>query len=291
MMWAFTALLLQQARKARRNHFWDYTNFTDSALIRTSNFKSKLDDYFEHWVIIHPDSLYRACVDIIEKARPNKTMFRYLLHYCTNTSFDHKIMGMDEAFVKLGQRYYMKKGEIYWLDEEALKKITDEVIKRQYNLIGKKGLALKLPTLEGNWTSLYETQAPYTLLLFWEPNCGHCKTTVPSVKKEIHDVFAPFGLKVFAVMTQTEKDKKAWEDFVEKYELFDFINTWDPNRQSNYWTLYNALTTPTMYILDKDKKIIAKNLTVEQMVDLLKREYNKQGHNFELSKESPASEP
>ncbi|MDR1756269.1 MAG: DUF5106 domain-containing protein [Culturomica sp.] len=272
-----------------KDHFWDHTNFTDSMLIRTPIFKKKLDDYFANWVIVHPDSLYQSCVQIIEKARPDKTMFRYLLNYCINASFEHKIMGMDEAFVKLGQRYFMKKGEIYWLDEEALKKITDEVIKRQYNLIGQKGLDLQLPTLEGHWTSLYETQAPYTLLLFWEPNCGHCKKTVPSVKKEIYDVFAPLGLKVFAVMTQT--DKKDWEEFVEKYELFDFINTWDPNRQSNYWTIYNVFTTPVIYLLDKDKKIIAKNLTTEQIVDLLKREYNKQGHNFELSKEPPTPEP
>jgi hypothetical protein len=32
-----------------------------------------------------------------------------------------------------------------------------------------------------------------------------------------------------------------------------------------------------MYILDKDKKFIAKSLTVDQMVDLLKHEYKKMG--------------
>lgn len=75
----------------------------------------------------------------------------------------------------------------------------------------------------------------------------------------------------------THTDKKEWEEFVEKNELFDFINCWDPNKQSNYWTIYNVFSTPVMYILDKDKKIIAKNLAVEQMVDLLKNEYKKQG--------------
>ena len=181
---------------------------------------------------------------------------------------------MDEAFVKLGEHYYMS-GQVDWLDKEQLKKITDEVIKRQYNLIGQKALDLKLPTLEGGWVSLLETKAPYTLLLFWEPNCGHCKKQVPLAKKEIYDRFSPYGLKVFAVNTHT--DKKQWEEFIEKNELFDFINCWDPNRQSNYWTIYNVFSTPVMYILDKDKKIIAKNLAVEQMVDLLKNEYKKQG--------------
>lgn len=257
-----------------KDHFWDHTDFTDSMLIRTPVFKNKLDDYFKNWVIVHPDSLYRACTNIIEKARPCKVMFRYLLNYCIVSTFDNKIMGMDEAFVKLGERYYMN-GQVDWLDKEQLKKITDEVIKRQYNLIGQTALDLKLPSLEGDWVSLHETKAPYILLMFWEPNCGHCKKQIPLVKKEIYDRFSPHGLKVFAVMTHT--DKKAWEEFVEKNEIFDFINCWDPNRQSNYWTIYNVFSTPVIYLLDKNKKIIAKNLAVDQLVDMLKREYKKQG--------------
>ena len=255
-------------------HYWDHTNFRDSTLLRTSLFKGKLDEYFKNWVVVHPDSLYRACVNIIERARPCNVMFRYLLNYCIVSTFDNKIMGMDEAFVKLGEHYYLS-GQVDWLEKEQLKKITDEVLKRQYNLLGHKALDLKLPSLEGNWVSLYETKAPYLLLLFWEPNCGHCKKQVPQAKKEIYERFSPYGLKVFAVQTHT--DKKAWEEFVEKNQLFDFINCWDPNRQSNYWTIYNVFSTPVMYLLDKDKKIIAKNLAIDQMVDLLKKEYKKAG--------------
>ncbi len=255
-------------------HYWDYTNFRDSMLIRTPIFKNKLDDYFNNMVMVHPDSLYRSCVEILEKARPCKAMFRYLMNYCLVYTFDNKIMGMDEAFVKLGERYYIS-GIVDWLNKDQMKKITDEVYKRMYNLLNHKAVELKLPSLEGNWVSLYETKAPYILLLFWEPNCGHCKKQVPLAKKEIFDRFRPYGLKVFAVNTHT--NQKEWEEFIEKNELFDFINCWDPKRQSNYWTLYNVFSTPVMYILDKDKKIIAKNLAVDQMVDLLKREYKKDG--------------
>ncbi|MDL2283059.1 DUF5106 domain-containing protein [Odoribacter sp. OttesenSCG-928-G04] len=255
-------------------HYWDYTNFTDTTLIHTNLFKKKLDNYFENMVAVHPDSLFRACDEILTKARPNKTMFRYLMNYCVVYTFDNKIMGMDEAFVKLGQKYHLG-GIVDWLSEEQLKKITDEVIKRQYNLLGHKAIDLQLPTIDGQVASLYEVKAPFTLLIFWEPNCGHCKKQVPLAKKEIYDRFGPHGLKVYCVQTHT--NKKEWEEFVEKNELFDFINVWDPNRQSNYWTIYNVFTTPVMYILDKDKKIIAKNLAVEQMVDLLKHEYKKLG--------------
>lgn len=257
-----------------KDHFWDNTNLADSMLIRTDIFKKQLDNYFSNMVIVHPDSLYRACTELVEKARPNPLMFRYLCDYCLSSTFENKIMGMDEAFVKFGQRYYVKETPA-WVSQDRLKTIREEVLKRQFNLLYHPAVDLKLPSLDGEWLSLYEVKAPFILLIFWEPNCGHCKKQVPLAKKEIYDRFSPYGLKVFAVNIHT--DKKEWEDFIEKHELFEFIHCWDPNRQSNYWTYYNVLATPVMYILDKDKKFIAKSLAVEQMVDLLRQEYKKMG--------------
>lgn len=257
-----------------KDHYWDNTDLTDSMLIRTDIFRKQLDNYFSNMVIVHPDSLYRACAELVEKARPNQLMFRYLSDYCLSSTFENKIMGMDEAFVKFGQRYYVDVTPA-WVSQERLKTIREEVMKRQFNLLYHPAVDLKLPSLDGEWLSLHEVKAPFILLIFWEPNCGHCKKQLPSAKKEIYDRFAPYGLKVFAVNTHT--NKKEWENFIEEHGLFEFINCWDPNRQSNYWTYYNVFSTPVMYILDKEKKFIAKSLAVEQMVDLLKQEYKKIG--------------
>ncbi|GHV65440.1 hypothetical protein FACS1894199_06120 [Bacteroidia bacterium] len=261
-----------------KKHFWDHTNFQDSTLIRTNLFKRRLDDYLKNMVAIHPDSLFRACDEILEKARPNLAMFKYLMNYCTKYTYEDKIMGMDEAFVKLGQKYYVS-GIVNWLDSAGLKKVTDEVLKRQFNLLYHKAIDLQLTTVEGQITSLYETQAPFIFLLFWESNCAYCKKVVPQIKKDILDRFGKHGLKVFAVHTQDTKEE--WQSFIEQNDLFDFINVWDPNNQSNYWTYYNVFATPVMYVLDKDKKFIAKNIAIEQMVEVLKREYKKVGINIE----------
>lgn len=255
-------------------HYWDYTNFSDSTLIRTPIFKNKLDEYFNNMILMHPDSVYRESVNVIEKSRKSKAMFRYMVSYCFNFSLESKIMGMDEAFVKIAKKYYVSK-QVDWVDKENMKKIEEEVIKLQYNLIGQKSQELKLPTMEGGWVSLHETKAPFTLLLFWESDCGHCKKQVPQVKHDLLDKFKPYGLKVFAVHTQNDKDK--WEKFVAEHDLFDFINCWDPHNQTNYRVYYNVFSTPIMYLLDKDKKIIAKKLDIEQLADMLKREYKKQG--------------
>lgn len=255
-------------------HYWDYTNFKDSTLIRTPIFKNKLDDYFNNMILQHPDSVFKESVNIIEKSRGCKAMFRYLVSYCFNYSLESQIMGMDAAFVYMAKKYYLS-GQADWMDKENLKKIEREVILTQYNLVGMKAQELKLPTMDGDWVSLYETEAPFTLLMFWEADCGHCKKQVPLVKTALLDKFKPYGFKVFAVHTQNEKDK--WEKFVTDHDLFDFINCWDPHNQTNFRVYYHIESTPMLYLLDKNKKIIAKKLDIEQLADILTKEYKKMG--------------
>ena len=255
-------------------HYWDYTNFKDSTLIRTPIFKNKLDDYFNNMILMHPDTVYKESVNLIEKSRHCKAMFRYLVSYCFNFAVESKIMGMDAAFVYIAKKYYLS-GQADWVDKATREKIEREVILTQYNLIGMKAQELKLPTMDGDWVSLYETEAPFTLLLFWESDCGHCKKQVPQIKTQLLDKFQPYGFKVFAVHTQNEKEK--WIKFVTDHELFDFINCWDPNNQTNFRVFYHIESTPMLYLLDKNKKIIAKKLDIEQLADMLVREYKKLG--------------
>ena len=255
-------------------HYWDYTNLTDSTLIRTPIFKNKLDDYFNNMILLHPDTVFRESVHLIEKAQACPAMFRYLVSYCFNFSLESKIMGMDAAFVYLAKKYYLS-GQANWIDQETREKIEREVLLTQYNLLGMKARELKLPTMEGEWVSLYETEAPFTLLLFWESDCGHCKKQVPLIKTQLLDKFKSYGLKVFAVHTQNDKEK--WEQFVTEHDLFDFINCWDPQNQTNFRVYYHIESTPILYLLDKDKKIIAKKLDVDQLSDLLIHEYKRLG--------------
>lgn len=255
-------------------HYWDYTNFKDSTLIRTPIFKNKLDEYFNNMVLSQPDSVFKESVYLIEKTRGSKAMFRYMVSYCFNYALESKIMGMDAAFVYIAKKYYLS-GQADWIDKTTKEKIEREVILTQYNLLGMKAQELKLPTMDGDWVSLDETAAPFTLLLFWESDCGHCKKQVPQIKTELLDKFKPYGFKVFAVHTQNEKEK--WEKFVTDHDLFDFINCWDPNNQSNFRVYYHVESTPIIYLLDKDKKIIAKKLDIEQLADMLTREYKRMG--------------
>lgn len=256
-------------------HYWDKTDLRDSIYLRIPGFKKKLEDYLGKMLLQHPDTIYKESVQLIEKAHGNPAMVQYLVANCFNYALKSEIMGMDEAWVRLGKRYYLSKQVKFGGTEENFKQLEREIALTQYNLIGQTAPELKLPTLDGDWVSLHETEAPFILLLFWEENCGHCKKQVLLVKKELLDRFKPYGFKVFAVHGANDKEK--WEKFIVEHELFDFINCWDPHRQSNFQVYYHVDSTPIMYMLDKNKKIIGKKLSVEQYADMLVREYKQSG--------------
>ena len=60
----------------------------------------------------------------------------------------------------------------------------------------------------------------------------------------------------------TTADKTKWKKYIEDNRL-DWINGWDPERRTNYGLYYNVESTPMIYVLDRNKAIIAKKLSVD----------------------------
>ena len=66
-----------------------------------------------------------------------------------------------------------------------------------------------------------------------------------------------------------------WKKFIAEQDMFDFINVFDPYQNTNFRTNYDIYSTPVVYVLDKERKIIAKRLPPETVVDLLNHELEK----------------
>jgi thiol-disulfide isomerase/thioredoxin len=245
-----------------KEHYFDNMDMNDDRLLRTPFFTNKLESFFAKTVFQIPDSIIKESIRVIEMANENKEMEKYLIQFTFNSVTESKIMGMDAAIVALAEKYYLS-GYADWVDEEFLTKLEDRVSKIKPNLIGGLAPELKLMTPENHYIRLSEVYANLTILVFWEPDCGHCKKEIPLLKENVVDKYFDKGVKVFAVYTQHEKDE--WTDFIAEKQLEEFINVWDPYNQSKFRNLYDIYSTPSIFILDKDKKIIAKRISSEQI--------------------------
>ena len=250
-----------------KEHFWDNIDFSDDKIIRSPIYHAKLKQFFETVVVQIPDSINKEADKLIAKARANKEIFKYTVWFITNTFEKSKIMGMDAVFVHMGKNYYMK-GEAYWVDSTTLAKITERVQKTEPNLIGKIAPELKVKDSLMRDVYLSKIKADYTIIYFFAPSCGHCKKVTP-VMMDVYKRVKPQNVEVLAVCT--EYDWEDWKKYLQETKP-EWINTIDITNTSNFRNNYDIYSTPVIYLLDKDKKIIAKRIGAEQIEEIIEKD-------------------
>ena len=267
-----------------KKHFWDNIDFSDERMLRTRVFFNKMTQYLEKLTVKNPDSINISADILIAKSRANKDIFQYVVNYITSTYERSKIMGMDAVFVHMVEKYYIT-NQCEWIDSLQLIKIADRAQKIAPNLIGRTasefldiyGRPFMKDTL-GITHTLQEIEADYTILVFFGPTCGHCKKEMPKIKNNVDSlVSAGHDIKTFAVAT--EFDKKEWKKFINDQKTGDWLNVADINHDeegnpvasSDWRDKYDIYSTPVVYLLDKEKKIIAKRITHTQIVDIINR--------------------
>ncbi len=115
----------------------------------------------------------------------------------------------------------------------------------------------------------------YTILWFMSPSCSHCihetplfyKTYLKDLKDKDVTVITIYLEKNTDDWRAFTRDIGKWFDFIEKHRFYQWYNTWNPF--ANYRFYYDISSSPVLYLLDKDKKIIAKRIGYEQAKEII----------------------
>lgn len=243
-----------------KDHFFENVDLTDERLLRTPILQAKLNAFFTNVVIQSPDSINKEIDRIIQKCKSNYKVYQFIAVFLFNHFRESEIMGHDAVMVKLADDIYLS-GKADWVSKEFKDDLRKQIELIRPNLIGKKAENLVMDSYKGIFVSLYDIEKELIILYFWEPDCGHCKESTPKLKA-YYETAKNDNIEVFAVCTTADKPK--WTKYIEDNKL-TWINGWDPARSSHFDYYYNVQSTPMVYILDKNKKIIAKKLAVEDI--------------------------
>ncbi|MDH6355674.1 peroxiredoxin [Dysgonomonas sp. PH5-45] len=254
-----------------KDHYFDNLSLTDPRFWETSFFSLLIDDYFNNIIRHDPDSLANAASRLVAMTQGNELCFNKMLMRLFNNAAHSKVMGMENTWAKLAEDYIFEK-DIAWIDSTQRENIQAEYAKIQYNRIGMLAHDLTLDLLDGGQTSIYGVDANYMVLYFYDPTCGHCSIEAPLLHDEFYKKYKSTGVEVMAI--NVNHDKTIWEDFVERKKLTDWINCADVDYKSQYWMFYDVSGTPMLYLLDKERKIIAKKITEKQLIDIMENIYS-----------------
>ena len=274
-------------------HYWDDIPLKDAAIVRTPIFHNKLDKFFsKNGLIQIPDTITKHAkilIDQMDFADQNNKVFQYTVHHITQKYEASKIMGMDRVFVFMADNYYCgENNKAYWMSEENSKKICDRADDIRKTMIGEYAPMLILTdTTEENWINSYKIDADYTVLYFWDPNCGHCKKTTPKLQHLYDEKFKKRNIEIYSIGKATGEDFEAWKKYIHENEL-TFINVGltkniyeiamdNPRdllkhttlQSLNYTDTYDIYSTPRIFILDENKKILFKQLSIGQLEEIL----------------------
>ncbi|WP_373552798.1 thioredoxin-like domain-containing protein [Haliscomenobacter sp.] len=247
-----------------RKHFFDNLNLSDNRLLRTPFLFSRLDNYVNKLSVQHPDSISVAIDTVLERLRPADEAFKYYLIHFLNSFAASKFVGMDAVYVHMSEKYYAT-GQANWANQEQVKKIVDNAKKLKPLLIGKTAPDIVLER-NGARTMLSQLKSEYTLLYFWRYDCGHCKESMPAMKK-FFEKFKDKGITLVAICVKPAQDQPECLKYIQENGLTGWYNAFDPT--GRYYVQYNVETTPQMYILDNKKEIISKQVPADQLEDVM----------------------
>ena len=262
-----------------KKHYWDGISFMDDRIIRTPFFLKKLERYYREVISPDPDTIIKDVDYKLLLARSAPEMYKFLLNWVTDEFINPKYMGQDAVLVHLFEKYHSK-GLSGWLNEKQMESISRRAYMLMANLIGEKGANLEMLNTEGKPVNLYSLNADYTIICFWDPKCGHCKEEVPRLDSIYRASWKNHNVKIFAVLTPENKQdvKPEWLTFIKDHNLGEWTHAYMTKEMEDadyaaqrpgFRQLYDITLTPTIYLLDKDKRIIGKKLTLLQLNDLL----------------------
>lgn len=264
-----------------KKHYWDGITFMDDRIIRTPFFLPKVEKYFREIISPAPDSIIKESDYLLLLARSAPEMYKFLLNWLTDEYINPKYMGQDAVFVHLFEKYHSK-GVSSWLNEKQMTVISNRAYMLMSNLIGEQAANLDMADSAGVTVPLYSVDAPYVIVCFWDPTCSHCREEVPKIDSIYNAKWEKEGVKIYAVLTESKEFPK-WREFINKNNLQSWINVYQTEaekksaedaKKPSYKQLYDVTQTPTLYLLDKDKRIVAKKLTWQQLDDVLQMKIN-----------------
>lgn len=251
-----------------RQEFWDNVDFSDKRLLRTQVINNKLKRYFTELTPQSPDSIFASAVHLCDR------LYKHPLYYMFATNWVVKqyepskctLMDPEAVFVRMVGRY-MTKEKAFWADSMNLYAIQQKAREMSKSLVGDPGPDVTSKDLQGNTHRLFDNDADYLVVYMFSPSCEKCIEQTPKLV-QWHQEWKNKGADVYAIALDT--DNTELQNYIDKNGM-KFPVVWDSTNRSIYGRYYVDIT-PEIFVLNKERKIIGKNLKVFQIETVINRD-------------------
>ena len=175
---------------------------------------------------------------------------------------------------------YVKEGKCAFSEPKQKDQLLQELAQLQTQQLKDTCVNIIMPDTADVKRDLHQfaKNYNYTVVIFFDPNCDHCKTEVPKMDSTINVLEQQLLVKIgkFAICNAPGSSKNDWIDFINKHHL---VNNYTHVLLGNDLPIrkaYDAFTNPLFYLIDKDAILLAKKISPNN----LRKELVKAFENF-----------
>lgn len=233
-------LLVSNLGFAQNNHFWDGIEAFDGPTDDNPILAAQIDFYFDKMVAPLPDSINLEINRLVERTSDNPDLRDFILWHLLEKYRHPEYMNQDQVFVFLYDQYFSQ------LEIKDLNELNRPLIKQKADRLRRLFLFNPAPEIKiSDSIDLQAIESDYTVLFFYDHDCDLCQ-------QEMQDLDSICA--VHPEITVLAID----------------MNT-DDVRFDTLYDLYDIETTPLIYVLDRDKHIIAKKIRAKQIGIVVER--------------------
>ena len=249
-------------------HYWEHVNFADTNYIHHPEVTEQAwVNFIDILQLVPAQTRDIALKTLFTQAEKEKKCYTYLTSLADKYLYDpNSPMRNEELYISVLDA--MLQSPVMDNTEKIRPKARRELA--QKNRIGTKALDFVYTLANGKQGNLYSIKAPYTLLFINNPGCHACSETIETLKQSpsICQAIAQNQMKVLSIYPDI--DLEEWRRHLSDFPA-EWINAYDKEQAIELKSLYDLKAIPTLYLLNKNKTVLLKDVTAQEIEEYLRK--------------------
>ncbi|WP_442590761.1 DUF5106 domain-containing protein [Pedobacter sp. AW31-3R] len=248
-------------------HYWDDFDFNDTIALNNPEIGEQAVVNFIAALKKFPDTISkRAVKHMLSQAKVYPASLSYFTKQYDHYLYDPNSPMRSDVYYKPVLEFLLDSCQLNDTDRHRYHSLLTLVKK---NSAGSPAPDFNFQLPGGNKSSLYDINAPFTLLFFYEPGCPHCEDAMIQLQTTpgFQQLVEKGNLNVLAIYAMG--DRNIWKAY-QSHIPATWTNGLDKNRQILNQGLYEIRASPTLFLLDKDKVVLLKDADLGQVTSFFK---------------------
>lgn len=248
---------------AARDEFIKQFNFKSPKLLFTPNLRAVLTEYFSYYPL-QADSISKGVDTVMKGVDCKMFMAKYVVDYLTKLLKNREIVNNTEAYKKFLQSYLLN-DKCKVLDAKEKTTFKEEIANLSLLSLQDTCMNMILKDTGNKEQNLHEfaKQFSFTVIMFFDPTCEHCKVEVPKMDSVLNLLDAKYNIKIgrYTICNEPNLPASIWKEFIYTYKLSNNYMHVNLGANVEIRKNYDAFTNPIFYLIDNNSILMGKKLS------------------------------